>query len=136
MLSLRPVRRARSDVPENDLKPLDRIHSGWLVALGKDGYFGIENADEKIHDPGCGIGLAARDDSPNPKDAYGRTFAEHWVVPPGRQVTGSLATKSLKLPYDTTIHKEAEAGGHPIGLRCRPTQSGAAAADRSQIPFC
>ena len=94
----------QKDLQDQMVPLMYAVAASYKLLSGKDGYFGIEHADEKIHGPGCGIGLAARDDSPNPKDAYGRTFAEHWLVPPGRQVTRSLATTSLKLPYDTTIH--------------------------------
>ena len=37
-------------------------------------------------------------------DSFGRTFTQHWVVPPGREVRRTLITRSLALPFDTTVH--------------------------------
>ena len=37
-------------------------------------------------------------------DSFGRTFTQHWVVPPGKEVRRTLITQTLALPFDTTVH--------------------------------
>jgi hypothetical protein len=40
----------------------------------------------------------------NYRDAAGREFVGHWVVPPGREVRRKNVTDILQIPYDTTLH--------------------------------
>jgi len=37
-------------------------------------------------------------------DGSGRTFSNHWVVKPGREVRRTLVTRQMQLPFDSTIH--------------------------------
>jgi cyclophilin family peptidyl-prolyl cis-trans isomerase len=77
--------------------------SGWGLVLleGRDGFYGVEQPAEE-HGESCLPGEATGFDTY--EDAFGRKFAGHWVVPPGRQVNSTLVTKILNLPYDTTAH--------------------------------
>lgn len=73
-----------------------------VLVEGERPYFGVEDPDPEIHGPGCAVGQNIKGHLL--RDASGQVFTSHWVVPPGRQVNRSLATESLDLPFDTTIH--------------------------------
>lgn len=75
---------------------------GLVLVEGDAPYFGVEHPDSELHGPGCALGDAAG--SRVIEDDYGRRFAAHWVVPPGREVHHTLVTEQLNLPFDTTIH--------------------------------
>lgn len=75
---------------------------GLELVTGKDGYFGLEQADPEKHGPGCLVGASASGNTYD--DPQGRSFTGHWVVPPGREVNHTLVTQLLRIPYDTTAH--------------------------------
>jgi hypothetical protein len=75
---------------------------GLVLVEGDVPYFGIDDPDAELHGPGCAVGDAAG--SRVIEDPFGRRFAAHWIVPPGRQVHRTLVTEQLNLPFDTTIH--------------------------------
>ena len=76
--------------------------SGLKLLQGKEGYYGIQNPEEEAHGPGCSLGTSASTHSIT--DQFGRVFAGHWVVKPGREVNHSLATHYFRVPFDSTIH--------------------------------
>ncbi len=76
--------------------------NGMVLLEGEDGYYNIKKADGNMHGEGCMIGDLAGKRSID--DKFGRKFAGHWVVPPGKQINKTLVTKWMKLPYDTTVH--------------------------------
>lgn len=96
-------------VREKDLavpmKPLFQLSANGLVLIeGKDGYFGIAAPDAQTHGPGCLPGQSASEQQGRYADPYGRRFAGHWLVKPGREVNHTNVTKFLRLPFDTTVH--------------------------------
>ena len=38
------------------------------------------------------------------EDISGRTFSNHWIVKPGREVRRTRVTRQMGIPFDTTIH--------------------------------
>ena len=95
-------------VRDEDLRepwvPLFMRSANALVRIdGPDGYYGVPPG----RDP---PGTAARWTDGTPashrsiRDSWGRTFAGHWVVPPGRQETHTLATRWMKLPPQARVH--------------------------------
>ncbi len=38
------------------------------------------------------------------EDRFGRKFAGHWILPPGRQENKTLVTNWMNLPGDATVH--------------------------------
>ena len=104
--------RERDVDPASPMRPLF-MSSGWGLVLleGEDGFYGVSSPDEEIHGEGCLPGVATGGDKYT--DAFGRKFAGHWVVPPGRQVNRTYATEIMEIPYDTTLHYAA-AHLHPF----------------------
>jgi len=87
------------------MQPLFEVAANGLVLVdGKDGHFNIPPEDAEAHGPGCLVGQGANEKSRLFTDNYGRKFAGHWVVPPGRQVNHTNTTQFMRLPYDTTVH--------------------------------
>ena len=85
------------------LKPLYMSAANGLVHLQGEGrHYGMEHADRENHGPGAMHGLSAS--SRSYRDKFGRMFAGHWIVKPGRQVNHTLVTKWLNLPFDTKVH--------------------------------
>jgi len=81
---------------------MQRAAQGSVLVSGKDGYHGIEEGDPDVHGPGCLLGTPQS--ASNNRDQFGRVFASHWQVPPGREVNHSLVTQFMAVPYDTTVH--------------------------------
>ncbi len=75
---------------------------GLALLDGENGYYGVREADEEQHGPGCMVGETASDHEYH--DGQGRTFTGHWLVKPGREVNRTLVTELMRLPYDTTLH--------------------------------
>ena len=75
---------------------------GLTLLEGDDGYYGVREADEEEHGPGCLVGTTASDHSYD--DGLGRKFTGHWLVEPGREVNRTLVTRLMGIPYDTTLH--------------------------------
>jgi cyclophilin family peptidyl-prolyl cis-trans isomerase len=98
--------RDRDVDPVRPMQPLF-MTSGWGLVLleGEDGFYGVSDPDEEIHGEGCLPGVATGRDKYT--DAYGRKFAGHWVVPPGREVNRTFVTEIMEIPYDTTMHYAA-----------------------------
>lgn len=85
------------------IKPLMQISAvGVKLLEGADGFYNIENPDEKLHGSSCLTGQNASTHVYT--DRYNRKFTGHWVVEPGREVNHTNTTKFLSVPYDTTIH--------------------------------
>lgn len=85
------------------MRPLiQRAAQGSVLIAGKDGYHGVSEGDPDKHGPGCQIGTPQT--ASNMKDPFGRVFAAHWQVQPGREVNHSLVTRFMAIPYDTTVH--------------------------------
>jgi hypothetical protein len=80
------------------LKPLFQVGAWGQVSLDKPAAFN----EPTSHDC-CSLG-AGVEGAPPQRDAFGHAFAAHWVVKPGRQVTRTVVTKQMRLPYDTTVH--------------------------------
>lgn len=79
---------------------------GMKLLEGKHGHFGVVNANEGEHGPGCLPGAGA----PNAtvyEDVAQQKFAGHWIVKPGREVNHTNVTRHLNLPFDTTLHHAA-----------------------------
>jgi len=98
-------------IRDRDLaRPIQALTSGYaqvMVQLGGEpgqGYFGVPMPDEEVHGPSCAMGQNAAPDARSVDDAFGRSFSPHWVVGPGRVTNHSLATRQLRVGYDTTIH--------------------------------
>ena len=97
------LRFARQEELTAPLRPLfTKGVYGLQLLEGPDGYYGLDEADESEHGPGCLQGQNAA--SHVFEDGQGRKFTGHWVVKPGREVNHTLVTKILDLPFDTTIH--------------------------------
>jgi len=62
----------------------------------------VANPNGKLAEASCSIGEEAT--GPLITDRFGRQFAGHWIVKPGRQEARTLVTEQLRIPYDTTIH--------------------------------
>ena len=94
------VRQAELGSP---LKPLFMAAATGLVSLERtQGYFNVKNPDHEEHGPGCLVGSGATGHSYT--EAFGRKFAGHWTVKPGREVNRTLATTWMNLPFDTRVH--------------------------------
>ncbi len=86
------------------MKPLVMSAANGLALLkGKDGYYGVLNADPKKHGAGSSKGHNAHNAKVR-KDIFGREFTGHWEVPPGRHTYKTLVTRWMNLPYDTNAH--------------------------------
>ncbi len=95
------------DVPrDHPMRPLFQAAVEGLKSLDGPGqvYGMAESAvDQAIHGPGCAVGASAVHGDAD-LDSMGHEFTAHWVVKPGIEVTHTLVTKFLDLPFDTTIH--------------------------------
>jgi len=101
------IRTTIDYTPDADLqqpmRPLmQRAAQGAVLVSGKDGYHGISEGNPEQHGPGCQVGMPQS--ASGMQDAFGRVFAPHWQVPPGREVNHSLVTRFMDIRYDTTIH--------------------------------
>ena len=91
------------DELETPMKPLfQKGAQGMVLIKGKDGYYGVSEANSEEHGPGCALGSAAGGE--NVSDPFGREFSAHWQVQPGREVNRTLVTEFMSIPYDTTVH--------------------------------
>jgi hypothetical protein len=89
------------------LEPLFLGFGMTMARLGADeGVFGVSDPTEEQEMASCEVGLHAPDATELSmiEDRDGRKFTQHWVVPPGREVRRTLATKTMNLPFDTTVH--------------------------------
>lgn len=85
------------------MRPLFMVGAnGYVLLEGDGGHFGVAEAQEEVHGPGCGLGMNAGGREFD--DGLGRRFTGHWVVPPGRHEYRSLVTRFMALPFDTTVH--------------------------------
>jgi len=85
------------------MKPLFATSATGLKLLeGDKAYFGVREANAAQHGPGCLQGEKASEWEY--ASSFGRRFAAHWVVKPGREENHTLVTQMLKLPYDSTLH--------------------------------
>jgi len=101
-VSIEYVRDKDLKVP---LKPLFQLSANSMVLTeGKDGYFGLPEADPNVHGTGCLVGTSASDTGGLYHDDYGRTFTAHWQVKPGREVNNTNVTRFMNVPFDTTVH--------------------------------
>lgn len=99
------IRFMRESELVTPLRPLFQRAAQGMVALNEEAlYYGLssQEVDPEVHGPGCSVGTPARGGAK--RDALGQEFSAHWVVPPGRQVTRTLVTEYLSLPYDTRAH--------------------------------
>ena len=73
---------------------------------GRDGYYGVDSANEMVHGATCLPGSNAPNATMGSEyeDGLGRKFSGHWLVKPGREVNHTLVTKLMGLRYDTTVH--------------------------------
>ncbi len=91
------------------MKSLFTVGAQGLIALDQTSHhYGVDKDYANQHGPGCLIGQpagkAAMGNRDVYRDEYGHVFAGHWVVRPGREITTTLATKFMNIPFDTTIH--------------------------------
>lgn len=87
------------------MKALFQISANGLVLVdGDSGHFNVPAPDPGIHGPGCLPGELATKKGRLFTDEFGRQFAGHWLVKPGREVNHSNTTHFMRLPYDTTLH--------------------------------
>lgn len=95
------------DVPrDRPMTPLYQKAVEGFKSLEDEGmHYGLDSsvADAAVHGAGCAIGRSAIGGDAD-LDPLGRKFTAHWVVEPGREVTRTLVTKFLNLPFDTTAH--------------------------------
>ncbi len=86
-----------------EMKPLYQFALQSMVLLdGPDGFPGVPEGTG--HGTSCAVGVAAMGETPI-DDAFGRKFAAHWVVEPGRHVYHTPVTKMVKIPAEsTTVH--------------------------------
>ncbi len=99
------VKWVRDSEVKTPMKALFQISANALVLVdGKDGYFNIADPNPEQHGPGCLPGDLATEKGRLFTDEFGRQFAGHWLVKPGREVNRSNTTHFMRLPYDTTLH--------------------------------
>ena len=86
-----------------EMKPLYQFGLQSMVLLdGPDGFPAVPEGTG--HGTSCALGEAAPGEMPI-GDAFGRKFAAHWVVEPGRHVYHTPVTKMVKIPAkSTTVH--------------------------------
>lgn len=86
-----------------EMKPLYQFALQSMVLLeGPDGFPAVPEGTG--HGTSCAVGEAAMGEQPI-GDAFGRQFAAHWVVEPGRHVYHTPVTKMVNIPADsTTVH--------------------------------
>ncbi len=76
---------------------------GFKSLEGEGMVYGVDNPDIEDHGEGCSVGSSAIDGDED-LDLNGRKFTAHWIVEPGHEVTRTLVTEFLNLPFDTTAH--------------------------------
>lgn len=107
-ISVEFVRDAALKTP---IRPLAMHAAFVMVALdGQATIFDVADSDatESQKHASCLPGADAVGTLQNVKrDSLGRLFSGHFVVPPGRHVYRTLATKTMGLRYDTTLHYAA-----------------------------
>jgi hypothetical protein len=97
------IRYVRDRDLKQPMKPLFSTSATGLISLdGKQGFYQVQTPEPEVHGPGCLPGEAAS--KRVIEDGFGRKFAGHWVVPPGRQVDRTNVTRWMNLPFDTTVH--------------------------------
>ncbi len=86
------------------LTPLYRQEGAYsLVSMtGEPAIFDVETPHSDHEGSSCLPGENAGTDIY--KDKFGRQFSGHWVVKPGKEVTNTVITEKMRLPYDTDIH--------------------------------
>ena len=83
-----------------EMKPLYQFALQSMVLL--DGPDGFPGAPEGLgHGTSCAVGEAAMGETAI-GDAFGRKFAAHWVVEPGRHVYHTPVTQMLDIPAEQT----------------------------------
>lgn len=113
-LGIEFIRDADLERPLTPLLP--RGVFGVKVVGEGDGYpgFSSDEIDEEEHGPGCLAGIDADGGLTHGfGDDFGRELTGFWVLPPGREINRTPATKLLDLTTDTTIHYIA-AHVHPF----------------------
>lgn len=94
------------------MKPLFMKAATGLVSLGDArAHYEVPEPDPAKHGEGCMMGTNAAGKVRT--DSQGNEFSGHWIVKPGREENHTLVTKSLALPFDTTVHYIA-AHVHPF----------------------
>ncbi|MGI9590145.1 MAG: hypothetical protein ACR2P8_02160 [Myxococcota bacterium] len=85
------------------MKPLYQFALQSMVLLeGPDGFPAVPEGTG--HGTSCAVGEAAMGETAI-GDAFGRKFAAHWVVDPGRHVYHTPVTSMVKIPAEsTTVH--------------------------------
>ena len=86
------------------LTPLYRQEGAYsLVSMtGEPAIFDVGTPQDAHEGSSCLPGENAGTDIY--KDKFGRLFSGHWVVKPGEDVTHTVITEKMRLPYDTDIH--------------------------------
>lgn len=88
------------DVGE-EMTPLYMKSANGLVRLGEqDGHFGAAMAHATT--PGAELGMSASHRII--EDEFGRHFAGHWIVPPGRQENTTDVTNWMHVTRDARVH--------------------------------
>ncbi len=83
--------------------PLYMKSANALILLdGQDGYYGAAHGEPSTHGSGSQEGTAASGRVIH--DPYGREFAGHWVVEPGRHEIKTLVTNWMRLSSDARVH--------------------------------
>ena len=98
-----------ADIRDGEVVPLFVTEAYGMVLLkGESPYFGVSNARQEKHGPGCHFGSHARIDSDGIfEDSQGQRFSTFWILKPGRDENHTLVTRFLDLPYNTTLHYAA-----------------------------
>jgi len=94
-------------VRDRDLKrPMKALYQqgveGLVLVDGQDGHPNKAEGDD-AHGEGCSIGAPAGTGK-SMKDAFGRVFNGHWVVPPGRSTYHTPVNDYLNLTHDSSVH--------------------------------
>lgn len=83
-----------------EMKPLYQFALQSMVLLdGPDGFPAVPAGEG--HGTSCAVGMAAPRETAI-DDAFGRRFAAHWVVEPGRHVYHTPVSHMLNIPGETT----------------------------------
>ena len=98
------VRYIRDKDLTEPLIPLYRQEGAYsLVSMtGQPAIFDVETPHETHEGSSCMPGENAGTDIY--RDKFGKLFSGHWVVKPGKEVTHTVITEKMRLPYDTDIH--------------------------------
>ena len=98
------IRDSERAVP---MKAIDSTYAQVMVLLNEDkgeGYYGVRVPNDEIAGSSCSVGQHVESEVGLLPDSYGRQYSAHWVVEPGTTENRALATKLMKIRYDTTIH--------------------------------